>query len=240
MHLLSRSTRCDMGAAVSDWCIQMPHRSRFDDQRCRVTYDKIDGLSIEIPSIRNWPFALFLSVWLCGWLFGELAALATIASYLLGVPLGPAFSNHPPAPFLIVWILFWTIAGAVIADALVWQLRGQELIQINEERIVMNRVGSLWRRGTRVFRLADLQNLRFAPLVYSMFPRGIGAYRERWEAQMQWLGTSGGSIAFDVEDRTYRFGIQLSEHESWRLIKTIKDHYKIADDKYESLPVERL
>jgi hypothetical protein len=57
---------------------------------------------------------------------------------------------------------------------------------------------------------------------------------------MQMLGTGGGSIAFDCSGTTYHFGIQLSEYESRRLIKTIKDRYKIEDDKDEALPVGRL
>jgi hypothetical protein len=44
----------------------------------------------------------------------------------------------------------------------------------------------------------------------------------------------------NTKDKTYRFGIQLSERESRRLIKTIKDRYKIAEDTDEALPVERL
>jgi hypothetical protein len=39
---------------------------------------------------------------------------------------------------------------------------------------------------------------------------------------------------------TVGFGPGLSETESRRLINTIKDRYKIADDKDEALPVERL
>jgi hypothetical protein len=40
--------------------------------------------------------------------------------------------------------------------------------------------------------------------------------------------------------KTHRFGIQLSESESRRLINTIKDRYKVQEDTDEALPVERL
>ena len=43
---------------------------------------------------------------------------------------------------------------------------------------------------------------------------------------------------FEFWGDTVRFGMGLSEEESRRLIKTIKDRYKIPDDEDEPLPVE--
>jgi hypothetical protein len=85
----------------------------------------------------------------------------------------------------------------------------------------------------------EISNLRFAPASMRMYPSPF-AFHENWDLQSQWMGMGAGSIAFDHAGGTQRFGVQLSETESRRLIKTIKDHYKIPDDKDEPLPVERL
>jgi hypothetical protein len=50
----------------------------------------------------------------------------------------------------------------------------------------------------------------------------------------------GESVAFEYRGETVRFGMALPEEESRRLIRTIKDYYKVQDDKDEPLPVERL
>ena len=131
----------------------------------------------------------------------------------------------------------------LLLDALVWHLKGREQICIDGQSIVISRLDALFWRPARVFALSNVSNLRFAPLAVVAFPRSFSDSVETTAAHMQMMtvmGTGGGSIAFDCGGKTHRFGIQLSESESRRLIKTIKDRYKIQEDKDEPLPVERL
>jgi hypothetical protein len=217
--------------------------TRSDQVRSRVTLDEIGGLQITIPAARSLFLVLFLSVWLLGWSVGELAALGTLAAWALGVAPGLKFGNAggPPTPFLLVWLALWTVAGVVVMDVLVWQFRGRETIGIDPDgrSLVVGRLGTLIPRRTRTFSMDEVRNLRVSPLSISMFPSPF-AFRENWDAQLQWLGIGGGSIAFDHAGGTQRFGSQLSDTESRRLIKTIRDRYKIPDDRDEPLPVERL
>jgi len=208
--------------------------------RSRVAFDELDGLLITIPAVTSWPFAIFLGVWLCGWAVGEALALGTLSLHFLGLSIGPQFTNNTPIVFLLLWTLGWTVGGLFVLDALVWQFRGREVNRIDDQSIVTSRVGSLFPRRTRTFDLSDVTNLRFAPLAYVAFPRSFSDYREGLGAQMQMIGTGGGSVAFDHGGKTHRFGIQLSESEARRLIKTIEDRYKIEEDKDEALPVERM
>jgi hypothetical protein len=46
-----------------------------------------------------------------------------------------------------------------------------------------------------------------------------------------------GMIAFLYDGRAHRFGIGLAEKEALRLIATIRERFKIADDRWEPLPV---
>jgi hypothetical protein len=217
--------------------------ARSDRIRSRVTLDEIDGLQITIPAARSPFLVLFLSVWLLGWSVGEVTALRTLAAWAFGAASGQKFGNAggPPAPFLIFWLAFWTVAGVVMLDALVWQFRGRETIGVDPDgrTLVIRRLGTFVPRRTRTFSIEDVRNLRVSPLGMSMFPSPF-AFRENWDAQLQWLGNGGGSIAFDHPGGTQRFGTQLSDTEARRLIKTIREHYKIQDDKDEPLPVERL
>jgi hypothetical protein len=217
--------------------------TRSDHVRSRVTLDEIDGLQITIPAAQSLFLILFLSVWLIGWLFGELSLLGTLTAPVLDGAGGPRFINAggPQVAFLIPWLICWTVGGAVAMDALIWQFRGRETVGIDPDGrcMVIRRLGTLIPRRARTYSMDEVSNLRFAPLSMGMFPSPF-AFRENLDLQSQWMGMGAGNIAFDHAGGTRRFGTQLSEAESRRLIRTIKDHYKIPDDKDEPLPVERL
>src|SRR5512139_1563513 len=65
--------------------------------------------------------ASFLLVWLCGWVVGEAAAIAFLATgaycLLTGAPPAPGRDPIPLGPalavgaFLIAWLAIWTIGG---------------------------------------------------------------------------------------------------------------------------------
>ncbi len=157
----------------------------------------------------------------------------------MGLGIAPIFPRNSSVFFLVFWLIAWTVGGIFVLDAFIWQSRGHESVRIDPdgETLVVRRLGTLIPRRTRTYPLDRVRSLRFAPV---MMPFSPFAIRASFEFQLQWIGAGGGSIAFDVDGRTERFGSELSETESRRLIKTIKDHYKIQDDKDVALPVERL
>jgi hypothetical protein len=84
--------------------------TRSDHVRSRVTLDEIGGLQITIPAARSPSLRLFLGVWLIFRLFGELAALGSLAKLVFG--LAP-----PPSPdILISWLTFFTVAVVLLRD----------------------------------------------------------------------------------------------------------------------------
>jgi hypothetical protein len=203
---------------------------RPDGFRSTITDDEVDGFRVTIPVQRSWPLIIFLGVWLCGWAFGELTVSGTlIGSTIFGVPK----MKGQPAPQLIMlfWLTIWTIGGGVVIYILLWQLTGQEVIRLDDRVLEIRReVARLTR--SRTFDLANVRNLRFSPPLYN--PWNI---RESWRTKLKFVGLDAGSIAFDYGAGTHRFGSSLSELESRRLIKTIRERFKIEDDPIESLPV---
>ena len=99
------------------------------------------------------------------------------------------------------------------------------MIQIDGDNLKVASFPHLFPRRTRVYPLQYVSNLRYSP----WFPSGRAT------------DTSVGlSVALDYEGATAHFGRGLPEKEARRIIKTIKDRYKITDDKDEALPVEHL
>ena len=70
--------------------------------RARIT-DNGDALRVVVPARRNGLMLLFIPIWLMGWAFGGVMALATIfAEKVRGAPL----------LFFLVWLCLWTAGGA--------------------------------------------------------------------------------------------------------------------------------
>jgi hypothetical protein len=102
---------------------------------------------------------------------------------------------------------------------------GQETIRIDGFHLVISRAGEMRRRRPElVYSMDRIRNLRYSPM----------------PTHRNWVGASRKAIAFDVGDTTVRFGKKLCEADALRLIRTIKERYKIADDRDEPLEVEQL
>lgn len=80
-----------------------------------VIHETADGLAIHNPARRSWPQVLFLLVWLSMWWMGESFALRELFRAPLAV-----------APFLLFWLVVWTIAGAGVSLVVLWQMFGGE------------------------------------------------------------------------------------------------------------------
>jgi hypothetical protein len=75
-----------------------------------------DGLGIYVPPPRRIGPVLFLCCWLAGWAAGEYFA---VTEFLRG-----GFSV--PSLFLLIWIVPWTMGGAAVIWACLWQFFGEE------------------------------------------------------------------------------------------------------------------
>jgi hypothetical protein len=182
-----------------------PMRTRIEDA--------LSGLRVVIPAKRSWGTVLFICLWLCGWVMGELSAIGAL--FGLGPFQSMAHGKHPaPNAFLFVWLLAWTAGGAFALYTVIWCLVGREVITLDGQALVV------WHEPLpfppkREFDWAQVKNLRISP---QPSPR---------RSNLQ-LGF-GGPIAFDYGAKTWRFGIDLDEAEAGMLLDSIRRRFQLAE-----------
>ena len=125
-----------------------------------------------------------------------------------------SFQSLKPLGFLLCIAPFlWFIGGESMLDEILIIADGKSL-ELRKEFAGFRKV--------RTFDLASVRNLR---------PNRANGDPHRHEAP--------DSLAFEHKGRMYRFGINLSEQEVLRLVKTIRTKVQIRDDwaEVEPLPV---
>jgi hypothetical protein len=194
------------------------------DDRIHATFDELNGLCIVISSPTA-PTIASLIILGCIACAGTFTCLVFLTYRVL------AFAwFRDPAAFVIQpgigLVMVGTVASSLwFAYNYFFELPRREVIQIDGDNLKVASFPHLFPRRTRVYPLQYVSNLRYSP----WFPSGRAT------------DTSVGlSIALDYEGATAHFGRGLPEKEARRIIKTIKDRYKITDDKDEALPVERI
>ncbi len=176
------------------------------DVRSIITDDEFGGFRITIPSSgKAWAIAgIGFGVW-----------ILVLALTLQNLSTCRRESNAEGIKFLGIWTAVGLVFGAV---AVCGYLRRDTII-IEGKTLVLRKEFAACRKE-RTFELADIRNLRPAPLDD---PAGS---RHR-----------PNSVAFDHKGKTYRFGCALTEPEVMRLIKTIRSRFPIRDDWSEAEPL---
>lgn len=114
-----------------------------------IIRETLDGLGIYNPSKLNVPLVLFLLLWLGGWSVGEYFAVTEMMRN----------GNILTDAFLLVWLTFWTIAGAACWWIVLWNLFGSERLFVTSGALVMSKGLGLLRWRT-VYPLEAVANLR--------------------------------------------------------------------------------
>ncbi len=123
-------------------------------------------------------------------------------------------------------LIFAIPATLFIAYSLINTLAIRRIIMIDGKNLAIRTEIAGFTR-TKTFELAQIRNLR--PIVYSHArgsPEGPNL---------------ANSVVFDYGRKLHRFGTGLSEEEVLRMVKTIRDRFRIKDhvDDVEPLPVVR-
>jgi hypothetical protein len=186
----------------------MASAEAFGDSRARVE-DTPRGLEVTIPTrVATFP-KTFLPIWLVGWTFGGIMAASILFSG----------NGGDGTLFLSFWLCAWLAAWCLVAFATMNMYSGREVITISSPTMTV--VWQVWRlHRQRAYELSEMSRLRFAPPVsdYGNMQQGMSA-----------LGFFGGSVAFQYQGRTERFGRGLEEDESNQLIANIRQRYTIPD-----------
>jgi hypothetical protein len=104
-----------------------------------------------------------------------------------------------------LFLISCSLTFVVWLAALAQQLFGKEVIRADEQELVLETATWPWRYRRR-FERDRIERMRAEPA-----QQGAGEIR----------AFAIGAVAFDYEDRTYRFGAELGEDESRRLVELL-------------------
>lgn len=159
-----------------------------------------DQLRITIPSRTHWLQLPGLCVWLVVWFaFGRHAFLAAGSIHLLAS----------------IFSMIWFVIGFLPLSAVIWQLAGQELLEVSPYSLNIRRQLFGW-GWTKAYVASDVHELRVSPRPYLSDGR---------RQQLQTIWNLSGPLTFDYGAKTIRFGDGLDEAEAKQIIKLIQQHY---------------
>lgn len=191
----------------------VPHRSEailamdVEPEAPRFVVENLTrGAKVTIPARCSWFAVIFLSVWLVGWVLGEITAVKQL--------LAP--SEKTPVVFLLVWLAAWTFGGATAVATMAWQVAGKEILTFDaaslERRLEAFGIGR-----SRRYRMAEIRNLRRNASV-------LGSLMPQWRLVSPMLGYGAGSVAFDYGARTVQVAAALEQVEAKLLIDALSPH----------------
>jgi len=162
----------------------------------------VSGIELHIAAKKEWWPLVFLPVWLAGWTFGGIMAVRWL------IRPGPS----TPRAFISLWLVGWVLAEAWTLYQWLWTALGREIVQVREGDLRIKR-DILGHGRTRSFPVGTVTNLRAS----GVFP--TASYWDNYLAQMK-LG--GGTVGFDSQGETHRFGIQLTEPDAQEVVRELK------------------
>jgi hypothetical protein len=160
-------------------------------------------ITLLIPARRNFLIVGVLTLWLCGWLFGEI--MTPIAFF------SSAHKDPGGAAFLLIWLCGWTIGGVFAFYVWLWQVKGVEVIRVSPTALSIKR--DIFGYGrTRYYDVLEVRRLRVAPFTFNPFDFRSG---------LAFWGIGGGILAFDYGFKTFRFGAGVDEAEANIILQKI-------------------
>lgn len=172
-----------------------------------IILDQPGGLLIRIPSHGHWSVMLFLLLWLCGWLLGEVSAIRAL--------LEP--ESTAAGSFLLLWLAGWTLGGGFAIYCLAWMAFGEEVVRLKADSLSIKR--DIWGLGkVRAFRLSEIRRLRVSPQPAP--PTGRPA-----KIRTPWDASHLGQVAFDYGASTIRFGSSIDEAEALILVERLRERH---------------
>jgi hypothetical protein len=163
----------------------------------------VEGLQAVVPPKRSWFAIPFLTLWLCGWAFGEFRAIGEL--------LNP--SEKTPVEFLALWLTGWTLGGIFALGTILWQVAGRELITVSSSFLV-HRVEALGFGRTRIYSAENIKALRATDYASGGFQNQQGMFPP-------FFGPGIGPVAFDYGAKTIRLAPGIDEAEAKVLVREL-------------------
>ncbi len=181
--------------------------------------DTLRAINIEIPVKRNMFVFLFLSFWLCAWLFGELMVLVMLLATVMHVSID-GIENVGLLSFdflfLSIWFLGWTVGGLFALKNWLWLFKGKEIIQLDREELSIDTKFSMF-SPKKSYYTKEIKNLQINQQSNS-FPF-FGAV-----SNLSMIGSKNfGAIKFDYGFKTIHFAAGLDEAEARYILEKINN-----------------
>jgi hypothetical protein len=164
----------------------------------------VSGTELYILSKKDWGSLIFIPVWLAFWTFGGITAMKWV------IHPGPS----TPRAFITLWLAGWLFGEVWAIYWWLWTAFGKEIVTIREGVLSIKR-DILGYGRTRSFPVRSIRDLRAS---------GVFPSNSYWENYLVQLKLAGGTVGFEVQGQTKKFGIQLTEPEAQEVVRELKPY----------------
>jgi len=183
--------------------------------RSTVTDDEFGGFRITIPAASHVARREFGYGLIC-WAAGTALLMVLTVFYLLS-DMAPHGNASGGTGFLF---FLWVLPGMLLGGGLVHATTSREVVTIDGKFLALRKeLAGL--HFSRTFGMAGIRNLR---------PARVVGQRNRYAHYPS-------AVSFDHGGATHYFGVGLSEAEVLRLIKTLRQRFRIPDDLDDAEPL---
>lgn len=172
---------------------------------------KFDGVSIILPSKKNWFAQIFGTVWLGGWFIGFTSASDSFFS--------KDINNSGIDLFLTFWLLGWTVGGISLIVLLIWGYFGKEKFIIQNNEVFFEK--TVYDFGIKLnLQKSAIKNFRIELNNYDNNNNWFG------NNNLGFWGIGPGKIKFDYGLKTYSFALGLDDAEANYIVKLLKEYFR--------------
>jgi len=179
--------------------------------RLKETYA---GLEIQLPMKGKTFIIGFFSIWLCGWIFGEIMALKRFTD--------PVHDPDFPREMMQTWLVGWTFGGIIAISVLILALTLKEVIIIEPGKLQLKR--SIPFRKPEIYDLHRARNFCALRTESGMSPFITFNI-------LTLLQVNKGSIHFEQDRQLVRFAWGLDEMEARFLVHLLLQKQLIAKEQ---------
>jgi hypothetical protein len=164
----------------------------------------VSGVEFHIFAKKDWGALILTPVWLAFWTLGGISAMKWV------IHPGPSTSRS----FICLWLVGWLLGEVWAVYSWLWTAVGKEIVTVREGALNIKRhiLGYGW---TRSFSIGSIANLHAS----GFFPSN-----SYWGNYLVQLKLAGGTVSFDVQGQTKKFGIQLTESEAQEVVQELRPH----------------
>lgn len=171
-------------------------------------------LTIEIPAKKNWFAIVFISIWMLGWLAGEVFVFVAV------------FTSDQPLlanAFLLFWLIGWTVGGVMAFLMLAWQLGGKEIISLENNLLKIEKsIEGIGRK--KFYDIHTIKNLSIQPT------QDLGFWGKSYSINMP--NIKNGKIKFDYGMKTIKFADEIDEAEARMIMNKLKERAELISENF--------